>query len=40
VKLQKPNMFGGANVTADEDEDEEDDASAVKRPARKTTRKH
>jgi ribosome-associated protein len=40
VKLQKPNMFGGANVTADEDEDEEADASAVKRPARKTTRKH
>ena len=39
VKLQKPSMFGGANVTADEDEDEEDDASAVKRPARKTTRK-
>jgi ribosome-associated protein len=40
VKLQTPNMFGGANVTADEDEDEEDAAPAVKRPARKTTRKH
>ncbi|SPB17614.1 iojap domain-containing protein [Caballeronia novacaledonica] len=39
VKLQTPNMFGGARVTADEDEDDED-APAVKRPARKTTRKH
>lgn len=36
VKLQKPNMFGGANVTADdEDEDEEDAKPAVKRAARK-----
>jgi ribosome-associated protein len=33
-------MFGGASVTADEDEDDEDDAPAVKRPARKTVRKH
>jgi ribosome-associated protein len=38
VKLQTPNMFGGARVTADEDEDEEDDAPAVKRPVRKTAR--
>ncbi|KMZ11148.1 Ribosomal silencing factor RsfA (former Iojap) [Candidatus Burkholderia humilis] len=38
VKLQTPNMFGGARVTADEDEEEEDDAPAVKRPARKTSR--
>jgi ribosome-associated protein len=40
VKLQKPNMFGGASVTADdEDEDEDDVKPAVKRPARKTARK-
>jgi ribosome-associated protein len=41
VKLQKPNMFGGASVSADEDEDEdeEDVKPAVKRPARKTARK-
>ncbi|WP_321791906.1 ribosome silencing factor [Caballeronia sp. J97] len=41
VKLQKPNMFGGASVIAPEDdEDDEDDTPAVRRPARKTTRKH
>jgi ribosome-associated protein len=39
VKLQKPNMFGGASVSADDDEDEEDAKPAVKRPARKTVRK-
>ncbi|GAB5100409.1 ribosome silencing factor [Caballeronia sp. HLA56] len=39
VKLSKPSMFGGANVEADEDEDEEDAAPAVKRPARKIARK-
>ena len=32
IKLQKPNLFGGANVSADEDEDEEDEAPRVKRP--------
>ncbi|KND55137.1 Iojap protein [Candidatus Paraburkholderia kirkii] len=37
VKLQKPNMFGGASVS-DDDEDEEA-APVVKRPARKTARK-
>ncbi len=39
VKLQKPNMFGGASVSADEDEDEEEVKPAAKRPARKTVRK-
>jgi ribosome-associated protein len=39
VKLQKPNVFGGASVAADDDEDEDDAKPAVKRPARKTARK-
>jgi ribosome-associated protein len=39
VKLQTPNMFGGARVTADDDEDEEEAKPAVKRPAAKTARK-
>lgn len=39
VKLQKPNMFGGASVAAVDDENEEDPKPAVKRAARKTTRK-
>jgi ribosome-associated protein len=39
VKLQTPSMFGGARVSADDDEDDEDAKPAVKRPARKTVRK-
>jgi ribosome-associated protein len=40
VKLQTPNMFGGARVSASDEDDEDEDAKpAVKRAARKTTRK-
>ena len=36
VKLSTPNPFGGARASEPDDEDEEDEAPAVKKPARKT----
>ena len=36
IKLSTPDPFGGARSSEPDDEDEEDDAPAVKKPARKT----
>ncbi|CAE6728143.1 ribosome silencing factor [Paraburkholderia aspalathi] len=36
LKLSTPDPFGGARLSEPDDEDEEDEAPAVKKPARKT----